>query len=274
LTWLPGYEDSRPVRVGNAAAEQFQLDVYGEVLNSAYLAMEAGLGRPDGPLQPFIASLLGFVVDHWHDPDEGIWEIRGPRRQFTHSKLMAWVAVDRAVKAAEAGYLPGGDVKEWRRTRAAIHEDICRRGYDAQLGSFTQYYGSGTVDASLLLMPVFGFLPPDDSRLVGTVEALGPDGFVLRYTTTESVDGLPPGENPFIFCSFWLVRALVAIGRVGEARELFDRLLDIRNDVGLLAEEYDPVLQRQIGNFPQAFSHLGLIVAALSLDRAGAQAGA
>lgn len=155
---------------------------------------------------------------------------------------------------------------------------ICRRGYDAQLGSFTQYYGSGTVDASLLLMPIFGFLPPDDPRLVGTVETiqreLGPNGFVLRYTTTESVDGLPPGENPFNFCSFWLVRALVAIGRVDEARELFDRLLDIRNDVGLLAEEYDPVLQRQIGNFPQAFSHLGLIVAALSLDRAGAHGGA
>ncbi|MFG2001269.1 glycoside hydrolase family 15 protein [Spirillospora sp. NPDC048911] len=268
--WLPGYEGSRPVRVGNAAAGQLQLDVPGEVMNSLYLARKAGL-----PPAPEIAamqdSLLAYVEARWADPDEGLWEVRGPRRHFVHSKMMCWVAFDRAIKIAEEFGRPG-PVDHWRALRDRIHRDVCDKGFDPARGTFTQSYGSQDLDAALLLMPQVGFLPADDPRVAGTIEAvrreLAGDGFVRRYPTDEGAasDGLTGEEGAFLACSFWLVDGLRAIGRDDEARELFERLLSLRNDVGLLAEEYDPVSGRLVGNFPQAFSHVPLIHAAYELD--------
>lgn len=271
LKHLKGYEYSRPVRVGNAAATQFQLDVYGEVMDAMHLARKVGLhtGAASWSLQ---RHLVDFVVRNWMDPDEGIWEIRGPRRHFTHSKIMAWVAVDRAVKAVEMYNLPG-DLERWRETRQAIHDDVCTKGYDPKRRTFTQYYGSELLDASVLMIPLVGFLPPEDPRVIGTVEAMQRElvigGLVHRYHPTKSpgVDGLPPGEGAFLPCSFWLVDCLYLIGRTEEARRLFEQLLSLRNDLGLLSEEYDSETRRLVGNYPQAFSHVGLINTAQNLGR-------
>ncbi|NEB76306.1 glycoside hydrolase family 15 protein [Streptomyces sp. SID14478] len=269
LGWLDGFRGSRPVRTGNEAAHQLQLDVYGEVVDSLSLARRAGL--PDQPhawrLQ---LALLDFLQEAWREPDEGLWEVRGPRRHFVHSKVMAWVAVDRTVRALEDDPDLTGDLPSLRKLRDAIHQDVCERGYDAERGTFTQYYGSTELDAATLLIPRVGFLPPDDPRVIGTVDAvreeLARDGFVRRYSTDDSaVDGLPGGEGAFLVCSFWLADALHMTGRTQEARDLFERLVALRNDVGLLAEEYDPGAGRQLGNFPQAFSHIGLVGTALTL---------
>ncbi|GAA4995575.1 glycoside hydrolase family 15 protein [Yinghuangia aomiensis] len=275
--WLPGYEHSSPVRIGNAAAEQFQLDVYGEVVDALHHGRLAGMEGHDNAHQLQL-RLMDFLEDNWRKPDEGIWEVRGPRRHFVHSKVMAWVAVDRTIKLLEAG--PGDSaaahlerhLERLRGVRDEIHHEVCEYGYDAERNTFTQYYGSLELDASLLLIPQVGFLPPDDKRVVGTIEAiqheLTEDGFVRRYPTRgESVglDGLPGDEGAFLACSFWLADDLAMIGRVEEARELFERLLALRNDLGLLAEEWDPRLGRQVGNFPQAFSHVPLIDTALRL---------
>jgi GH15 family glucan-1,4-alpha-glucosidase len=272
LGWLAGYEGSRPVRTGNAASVQLQLDVYGEVLDAFYQARRAGMPRSRSAWS-LQRKLLEFLESRWDEPDEGIWEVRGPRRHFTHSKVMAWVAFDRAVKAVETQGLDG-PADRWRRLRAEVHDDVCRRGYDAGLGSFVQSYGTRALDASLLLIPNVGFLPADDPRVRGTVEAvrsrLCEDGFVLRYQTEGGVDGLPGSEGAFLACTFWLVDALAQTDRLAEARELFDKLLAIRNDVGLLAEEYDTGQRRQVGNVPQAFSHIGLVNSALNLARGGA----
>jgi GH15 family glucan-1,4-alpha-glucosidase len=269
LDWLPGYEGAAPVRIGNAASEQFQLDVYGELMDALLQAREAGL-EPDPYAWNLQRQLLGFVEEAWTRPDEGIWEVRGKRRHFVHSKVMAWVAVDRAVKTVE-NFGMEGDLDRWRRLRDRIHAEVCERGWDAERRTFTQSYGSKPLDASLLLIPAVGFLPPDDERVIGTVEAiereLCVDGFVLRYPTEESDDGLPPGEGAFLPCTFWLVDALALIGRRDEAVELFERLLGLCNDVGLLAEEYDPQAGRLVGNFPQAFSHIGLVNSAMVLSR-------
>ncbi|MFJ2863147.1 glycoside hydrolase family 15 protein [Kitasatospora sp. NPDC087314] len=268
LDWLPGYEGSRPVRVGNGAAGQLQLDVYGEVVEALHLAQTTGLARNDHAhlLQ---LRLISWLEEHWREPDEGIWEVRGPRRHFVHSKVMAWVAVDRTIKLLEQTACEGS-LERWRALRDEIHEGVCTHGYDPDRNTFTQSYGSSELDASLLLIPQVGFLPPDDKRVIGTVEAIQrelstEDGFVLRYPTSGGVDGLPGDEGAFLACSFWLADALAMIGRGDEARELFDRLLSIRNDLGLLAEEWDPRLKRQVGNFPQAFSHVPLIDTALRL---------
>ena len=279
LDWLPGYEDSRPVRVGNSAAQQLQLDVYGEVTEALHLAHMTGLARSDyaAVLQ---LKLIRYLRDHWNEPDEGIWEVRGPRRHFVHSKVMAWVAVDRTIKLIESGDVDG-PLDEWRTLRDDIHRDVCERGYDKERNTFTQFYGSKELDASLLLIPQVGFLPPDDKRVIGTIEAIQrelstPDGFVLRYPTTGDeigVDGLEGDEGAFLACSFWLADDLAMIGRVDEARRLFDKLLSLRNDVGLLAEEWDPRRKRQIGNFPQAFSHVPLIDTALRLTVVGSYGG-
>ena len=270
LDWLPGYEGSAPVRIGNAASEQFQLDVYGELMDALLQAREAGL-EPDPYAWSLQRSLIRFVEDAWTRPDEGIWEVRGKRRHFVHSKVMAWVAVDRAVRTVER-FEMAGEVDRWRRLRDRIHAEVCERGFDAERGTFTQSYGSRPLDASLLLIPAVGFLAPDDPRVVGTVEAvqreLCVDGFVLRYPTEESDDGLPPGEGAFLPCTFWLVDALALIGRRDEAVEVFERLLGLCNDVGLLSEEYDPRVDRLVGNFPQAFSHIGLVNSAMVLSRA------
>ncbi|WP_037604932.1 glycoside hydrolase family 15 protein [Streptacidiphilus rugosus] len=271
LDWLPGYEGSTPVRIGNGAADQLQLDVYGEVVEALHLAHMTGLARNDHA-HMLQLRLISWLEEHWNDPDEGIWEVRGPRRHFVHSKVMAWVAVDRTIRMIEQTPHEG-PLERWRELRDTIHEDVCAHGYDKERNTFTQSYGSQELDASLLLIPQVGFLPPDDKRVIGTIEAiqrelLTPDGFVLRYPTSggdEGVDGLPGDEGAFLACSFWLADDLAMIGRVGEARELFDKLLGIRNDVGLLAEEWDPRLQRQVGNFPQAFSHVPLIDTALRL---------
>ena len=277
LDWLPGYEGSIPVRTGNGAADQMQLDVYGEVVEALYLAHMTGLARSDHAhlLQ---LKLIGYLEKHWTEPDEGIWEVRGPRRHFVHSKVMAWVAVDRTIKLLE-GTPTDGPVDRWRALRDAIHRDVCERGYDAERNTFTQYYGGRELDASLLLIPQVGFLPPDDKRVIGTIEAiqrdlLTEDGYVLRYPTHgqdgRNVDGLPGDEGAFLACSFWLADDLAMIGRVGEARDLFEKLLALRNDVGLLAEEWDPRRKRLVGNFPQAFSHVPLIDTALRLNASGA----
>jgi GH15 family glucan-1,4-alpha-glucosidase len=277
LDWLPGYEGSRPVRIGNAAVEQFQLDVYGEVLDAMHQARGAGI-HPDEAAWNLERALVSFVEGAWTQPDEGIWEVRGPRRHFTHSKVMAWVAVDRAVKATEKFGLDG-PTDEWRRLRAAIHEDVCRQGYDSNRNAFTQYYGAEQLDASLLMIPLVGFLPATDPRMRGTVEAiqreLTRDGFVMRYPEDASahVDGLPPGEGVFLACTFWLADNLILLGRTDEARVLFERLLGLRNDVGLLSEEYDPVAGRMLGNFPQAFSHVSLVNTARNLARSVGPAG-
>jgi GH15 family glucan-1,4-alpha-glucosidase len=271
LHHLSGYENSKPVRVGNAAANQFQLDVYGEVMDAMHLARRVGIhtGADSWSLQ---RHLVNFVVENWSEPDEGIWEIRGPRRHFTHSKIMAWVAVDRAVKAVENFNLTG-DVELWRATRQAIHDDVCAKAFHPEVGAFTQFYGSELLDASVLMLPLVGFLPANDPRVVGTIEAIQRelvfDGLVYRYHPTKSVsvDGLPPGEGAFLPCSFWLVDCLYLIGREREARKFYDHLLSLRNSLGLLAEEYDPERRRQVGNFPQAFSHIGLINSAQTLSR-------
>ncbi|MFM9367975.1 glycoside hydrolase family 15 protein [Streptomyces sp. Da 82-17] len=279
LDWLPGYENSQPVRVGNGAAHQLQLDVYGEVTEALHLAHMTGLARSDyaSVLQ---VKLIRYLETHWDQPDEGIWEVRGPRRHFVHSKVMAWVAVDRTIKLIESGDVDG-PLDRWRELRDDIHRDVCEKGYDPERNTFTQSYGSQELDASLLLIPQMGFLPPDDKRVVGTIEAIQrelstEDGFVLRYPTQgedAGVDGLEGDEGAFLACSFWLADDLAMIGRVDEARELFEKLLSLRNDLGLLAEEWDPRLQRQVGNFPQAFSHVPLIDTALRLTASGAYGG-
>ncbi len=267
IEWLPGYEGSRPVRIGNAAAGQHQLDVYGEVADALHHARTSGLA-PSATAWAVQRELTDHVARVWTEPDEGIWEVRGPRRHFTHSKVMAWVAMDRAIKAIEKYELPGG-LDHWRDVRRRIHEDVCANGFNADRGSFVQAYGSQQLDASLLLIPLVGFLPMDDSRIRGTIEAIGRDlmidGLVHRYHTNETDDGLPPGEGAFLACSFWYVDNLELLGRKQEARELFEHLLSLRNDVGLLAEEYDFCAQRQLGNFPQAFSHVALISSAYNL---------
>ena len=274
VPWLSGYENSHPVRIGNAAVAQTQLDVYGEILDALYLAHLHGLPTVDRTVA-IGAAILDHLARIWRRTDEGIWEVRGPPQHFTHSKVMAWVAFDRAVKIREqvGGQVGDADESEaLRRIRDDIHQDVCERGFDLGLGSFVQAYGSKSLDASLLLLPLVGFLPPTDPRIVGTVKAIEQrlfvDGFVMRYDTGEVVDGLPPGEGAFLACSFWLADNFVLQGRVDETRELFERLLSLRNDVGLLAEEYDPHLSRQVGNFPQAFSHVALVNTAYNLTRA------
>lgn len=274
LPWLPGYGDSRPVRIGNAATRQRQLDVFGELLDAVHQAWKMG-SPPDGDAWHVERALIGHLESVWHEPDEGLWEMRGPRRHFTHSKMMAWVALDRAVKGIESLHLDG-PLARWRAVRDAIHRDVCDHGFNASAGSFVQYYGSDRPDASLLMMPQVGFLPIDDPRVQGTVAAiereLTVDGFVQRYSAGPEVDGLPPGEATFLLCSFWLVDAMQLMGRGPEARQLFERLLTVRNDVGLLSEGYDVDRRRLAGNFPQAFSHVGLINSALNLARGRAQA--
>ena len=276
LDWLPGYEGSRPVRIGNAARGQFQLDVYGEVMDGMHQARRHRVG-PSSPGWDVQRVLMEFLESKWIEPDEGIWEIRGRPQHFTHSKVMAWVGMDRAVNAVER-YGLDGPVDRWRRLRGEIHREVCRSGYDATRNTFTQSYGSPNLDAALLMMPLVGFLPPEDDRMRGTVEAiqreLSRDGFVQRYSTDrpETVDGLPGGEGAFLPCSFWLVDNLCLMGRTTEAAELFHRLLSVCNDVGLLSEEYDPSAGRLLGNFPQAFSHVGLINSALNLSPAGGPA--
>ncbi|MFD8645373.1 glycoside hydrolase family 15 protein [Streptomyces zaomyceticus] len=269
LPWLRGYADSAPVRTGNAAVDQFQLDVYGEVMDSLHRAREAGIPaeRHAWNLQ---LSLLGFLESTWREPDEGLWEVRGPRRHFTHSKVMAWVAADRAVRTLEADPSLPGDVARWRTMREEIHAQVCAMAYDPARNTFTQAYGSPELDAATLLIPQVGFLPPDDPRVVGTVDAVRAEllhgGYVRRYSAdSAAVDGLPGQEGTFLVCSFWLADALRLTGRAEEARELFESLVALCNDVGLLAEEYDPVTDRQLGNFPQAFSHIGLVGTALAL---------
>jgi GH15 family glucan-1,4-alpha-glucosidase len=276
LDWLEGYEGSRPVRIGNEAAGQFQLDVYGELLDGLYSARMAGLAGDDDAwtLQTLLTEHLESV---WQQPDSSLWEVRGPRQHFVHSKVMAWVGLDRMIRTAEQAGLPA-PLDRWRAARDAVHEEVCSRGYDADRGTFTQYYGSTGLDAALLLIPRVGFLPAEDPRVVGTVDAvrreLCEDGFVLRYRTDAdptseegTVDGLPGAEGAFLACSFWLADALALTGRDREARELFERLLDLRNDVGLLSEEWDPHSRRQLGNTPQAFSHVGLVNTAMALER-------
>ena len=274
LDWLPGFEDSRPVRVGNAAAEQEQIDVYGEVTDAFYQAARTPDLGPSLSAWEFGLHMLGRLERLWREEDEGIWEVRGARRHFTHSKVMAWVAFDRGVKLCEELGRPG-PVDHWRAIRDEIHREVCREGWSDELGSFTQSFGSQRLDASLLLLPIVGFLPPDDPRIRGTLRAaqeqLSYDGFVLRYPSEQTLDGLPAGEGAFLPCSFWLVDALALDGRLDEAAELFERLLSVRNDVGLLAEEYDPAAQRLLGNFPQAFSHIALVNSALNLVNASAR---
>lgn len=269
LDWLPGYENSTPVRIGNAAHDQFQLDVFGEIMDAMHLARAGGL-QNNSDAWRVERTLLEHLESVWTEPDEGIWEVRGPRRHFTHSKLMAWVAMDRAIKDIER-YGLKGPVDRWRRLRKQMHEEICERGFDRKQNAFVQYYGGKELDASLLVLPLVGFLPADDPRVLGTLKAIEDqllwDGFVLRYTTESGVDGLPPGEGAFLLCTYWLVDNYALQGRMEEARELFDRLLAIRNDVGLLAEQYEPDLKRQLGNFPQAFSHIGLINSARAITK-------
>ena len=270
LDWLPGYEHSAPVRIGNAAVDQFQLDVFGEVMHAFHLARGIGM-RTEHTAWALEKHLVDFVVKHWQEPDEGIWEVRGPKRHFTHSKVLAWVAVDRAVHAVEK-YGLDGPVDEWRRVRRQIHDDACAKGFDEKRNAFVQSYGATDLDASLLMIPLVGFLPPSDPRVRGTIDAIRKnlmrDGLVLRYKTDETDDGLPPGEGVFLACTFWLVDNLSMIGEIDEATRIFERLLSLRNDVGLLSEEWDPVQRRQLGNFPQAMTHVGLVNSAFNLDRA------
>jgi GH15 family glucan-1,4-alpha-glucosidase len=274
LDWLAGYENSKPVRTGNAAHVQHQLDVYGEVMDALHVARRNGL-QPDENSWRVQQAMMRFLETDWHRPDEGIWEVRGGKRQFTHSKVMAWVAADRAIKAVEQ-FGKKGDVQKWRKLRQEIHEDICRQGFNPDVNSFVQYYGSREPDASLLMLPLLGFLPATDTRMLGTVNYIQSlllrDGFVDRYRTHPEVDGLPPGEASFLMCTFWLADNLSLQGRHAEARGIFERLLDVRNDVGLLSEQYDVHAKRLLGNFPQAFSHVGLINTARNLTRGGGPA--
>jgi GH15 family glucan-1,4-alpha-glucosidase len=276
IPWLPGYEGSAPVRTGNAAAKQFQLDVYGEVIDTMHLTRRAGIEADENGWR-LERALLDFLESAWREPDEGIWEVRGPRRHFTHSKVMAWVAFDRAVKAVtHLGC--DGPAERWTRIRDQIHDEVCRRAFDPEVGAFVQSYDSRRLDASVLMIPLVGFLPASDERVRRTVEAietrLVSDGLVWRYLPegTESVDGLPSGEGVFLPCSFWLADNLVLLGRTADAERLFERLLALRNDVGLLAEEYDPERRRLVGNFPQAFTHVSLVNTARNLSRAGGPA--
>ena len=270
IPWLPGYQSSTPVRIGNQAAEQLQLDVYGEVLDALYTARRSGLSA-DEASWAIETALIEHLETIWQQPDEGIWEVRGGRKHFTHSKVMAWVAFDRAVRSIEELGMEG-PLERWRRVRDEIHQDVCEHGFDAARCTFVQFYGSRNLDASLLLIATVGFLPADDPRVLGTVAAierdLVHDGLVLRYDTGTGTDGLPPGEGAFLACSFWLADNYILQGRLEEARALFERLLALRNDVGLLAEEYDPRARRQLGNFPQAFSHLALVNTAHNLTSA------
>ncbi len=268
LGWLAGYEGAAPVRIGNGAAQQYQLDVWGEVLDGLHVAREAGLAA-SADAWDLQRALMDFLEGHWDEPDNGLWEVRGPRRHFVHSKVMAWAGADRMVRAVEHFGLDG-PVDRWRALRDDIFREVCEKGYDADLGTFTQYYGGAELDAALLLIPRVGFLPWRDERVAGTVRAVERDlleeGFVLRYRTDAGVDGLPGREGAFLACSFWLVDALHGLGRVDDSRALFERLLALRNDVGLLAEEWDPRAQRQVGNFPQAFSHEPLVNSARELS--------
>jgi GH15 family glucan-1,4-alpha-glucosidase len=269
VEWLPGYEGSLPVRVGNDASRQFQLDVYGEILDLLHQASREGLPHESAAWEMEL-RIMDVLESNWREPDEGIWGVRGGRQQFVHSKVMAWVGVDRAVRSVELfGF--DGPVDRWRALRDEIHDEICREGYNADLGTFTQVYGSKSLDAALLMMPLLGFLPATDERVVGTVAAIQDrlmvDGFVRRYDTSTHIDGLPGSEGAFIPCTCWLADCLALQGREDEARELFELVLDVRNDVGLLSEEYDPVHRRMVGNFPQAFSHVSVIGTARNLSR-------
>ena len=261
IAWLPGYEKSAPVRIGNAAAKQYQLDVYGEVMDTLHLARLAGLA-PEPEAWQVQVALLKFLESHWEQPDEGIWEVRGPRRHFTHSKVMAWVAFDRGIKDAEQDGLEG-PIERWRQIRDAIHALVCARGFDRGRNTFVQSFDSPHLDASLLLIPQVGFLPAEDPRVAGTIAAiersLTAQGLIMRYSTDTSVDGLPPGEGVFLPCSFWLADAYLLTGRRAEGEALFERLLSLSNDVGLFAEEYDPRTKRMLGNFPQALTHMALV---------------
>jgi GH15 family glucan-1,4-alpha-glucosidase len=267
VPWLPGYRNSKPVRIGNAAAEQLQLDVYGEVLDALYVARKAGL-QSDRASWSLERALLTHLESVWRQPDNGMWEMRGDPRHFTHSKVMAWVAFDRAVRSVEEFGLEG-PLARWREIRDTIHQEVCERGFDRSQNCFVQSYGATVLDGSLLLIPIVGFLPPGDDRVRGTLTAIEKgllrDGFVQRYHTSEAEDGLPEGEGVFLACSFWMVDNYILQGRAKEAEVLFNRLLSLRNDVGLLAEEYDPSAKRQLGNFPQAFSHMALVNTAQSL---------
>jgi GH15 family glucan-1,4-alpha-glucosidase len=268
LDWLPGYERSAPVRVGNAASEQLQLDVYGEVMDALYQARVHGIAVEE-PAWELQTLLLEHLEEAWHEPDDGIWEIRGEPRHFVHSKVMAWVAFDRAVRTVEGQGLHG-PLDRWRELREEIHTEVCERGYDEDLGSFVQAYGTREVDASLLVLPLVGFLPASDPRISGTIEGVEREllegGFVRRYRTQDdSLDGLPPGEGVFLPCSFWLVDCYELLGRHREAHELFVRLVGLANDLGLLSEEYDPRARRLLGNFPQAFTHLALVNSAFNV---------
>ena len=271
IPWLSGYEKSKPVRVGNAASEQFQLDVFGEVLDAMYQTHRSGIETDDAEWR-LLVQLMKFLESNWDKPDNGIWEVRGGRKHFTHSKMMAWLAFDRAVKLVETCNCAAGEnLERWQKIRDEIHTEVCQRGYNTDKKAFTQFYGTDALDASLLMMPLIGFLPATDERVRNTIEAIQRellhDGFVLRYLPEEEgVDGLPGREGVFLPCSFWLVDCLYLIGRKKDARELFERLLNVRNDLGLLAEEYDPKSKRQLGNFPQAFSHVALVNAALFLS--------
>ncbi|MGN7103691.1 glycoside hydrolase family 15 protein [Ralstonia holmesii] len=270
VPWLPGYEGAQPVRVGNAAAMQLQLDVYGELMDALFIARKGGLDGDEASWRLQVA-LMTHLENIWQTPDEGIWEVRGPSRHFTHSKVMAWVAFDRAVKTIEQ-FNVDGPVERWRAVRDRIHAEVCAHGYNATRGCFVQSYGGDELDAALLMLPLVGFLPASDPRIQGTVKAIEEDllvdGLVRRYRTEAVTDGLPQGEGVFLACSFWYVDNLVMQGRQDEARALFTKLLALRNDVGLLAEEYDPRVKRLVGNFPQAFSHIALVNSALALSAA------
>jgi GH15 family glucan-1,4-alpha-glucosidase len=272
LTWLAGYEGSRPVRIGNGASEQLQLDVYGEVVDALYQSRRQGIPASDAAWK-LTHKVIDWLESGWREPDEGIWEVRGPRRHFTHSKVMAWVAFDRAVKTIQR-FERNGPLDRWKAARKAIRAEVLREGYNAERGAFTQYFGSDRLDASCLLIPLVGFLPATDERVVGTVRAIEKellrDGFVERYLADEEnadVDGLPPGEGAFLPCSFWLAAVLHQQGRHREARDLYERLLGLRNDLGLISEEYDPERGRLVGNFPQAFTHIGIVETAFTLSQ-------
>jgi GH15 family glucan-1,4-alpha-glucosidase len=274
LQWLPGYENSQPVRIGNAAYQQHQLDVYGEIMDALHLAMQIGVPADENSWR-VQQAMMRFLESDWQKPDEGIWEIRGPRQNFTHSKVMAWVAFDRAIKSVEQFGLEG-PVDEWRKVRSRIREQVLELGFNPMVNSFVQYYGSAEPDASLLMLPLVGFIEPNDPRMIGTVkfvtDTLLHQGFLHRYVTKTAIDALPPGEGTFLLCTFWLADNLALQGRHAEAEEIFERLLSLRNDVGLLSEQYDPIAERLLGNFPQAFSHVGLINTARNLENRGGPA--